>query len=35
MTCQNVNFVGSSNGFRPIQGFNSGWNKPSFTFDNR
>jgi hypothetical protein len=33
---QDVNFVGnSSNGFRPNQGFNTGWNKPSFLFDNR
>jgi hypothetical protein len=34
--CQDANFVGhSNNGFRPNQGFNSGWNKPSFAFDNR
>jgi hypothetical protein len=34
--CQDANFVGhSNNGFRPNQGFNSGWNKPSFPFDNR
>jgi hypothetical protein len=33
---QDVNFVGNSNnGFRPNQGFNAGWNKPSFPFDNR
>jgi hypothetical protein len=33
---QDANFVGhSNNGFRPNQGFNSGWNKPSFPFDNR
>jgi hypothetical protein len=32
---QDVNFVGNSNnGFRPNQGFNAGWNKPSFPFDN-
>ena len=30
-----VNLVGNSNGFRPNQGFNSGWNKPNFSFDNR
>jgi hypothetical protein len=30
-----VNFIGSSNGFRPNQGFNSWWNKPNFPFDNR
>jgi hypothetical protein len=30
-----VNFIGNSNnGFRPNQGFNAGWNKPSFPFDN-
>jgi hypothetical protein len=28
---QDVNFVGNSNnGFRPNQGFNSGWNRPNF-----
>jgi hypothetical protein len=33
---QDINFVGNSNnGFRPNQGFNSGWNKPNFAFDNR
>jgi hypothetical protein len=33
---QDVNFVGNSNNaFRPNQGFNVGWNKPSFSFDNR
>jgi hypothetical protein len=33
---QDVNFVGNSNnGFCPNQGFNAGWNKPSFPFDNR
>jgi hypothetical protein len=33
---QNVNFVGnSSNGFHSNQGFNAGWNKLSFPFDNR
>jgi hypothetical protein len=32
---QNVNFVGNCNiGFRPNQGFNAGWNRPSFPFDN-
>jgi hypothetical protein len=32
---QDVNFVdNSSNGFCPNQGFNAGWNKPSFPFDN-
>jgi hypothetical protein len=32
---QDVNFVGNSNnGFRPNQGFNVGWNKPNFLFDN-
>jgi hypothetical protein len=35
MVCQNANFVGhSNNGFHPNQGFHSGWNKPSFPFDN-
>jgi hypothetical protein len=34
--CQDANFVGySNNGFHRNQGFNSGWNKPSFPFDNR
>jgi hypothetical protein len=33
---QDVNFVGNSNnGFHPNQGFNAGWNKLSFPFDNR
>jgi hypothetical protein len=33
---QDVNFSGNSNnGFRPNQGFNVGWNKPSFPFNNR
>jgi hypothetical protein len=33
---QDVNFIGNSNnGFHPNQGFNAGWNKPSFLFDNR
>jgi uncharacterized protein (UPF0212 family) len=33
---QDVNFIDNSiNGFRPNQGFNAGWNKPSFPFDNR
>jgi hypothetical protein len=32
---QDVNFVGySNNGFHPNQGFNVGWNKPNFPFDN-
>jgi hypothetical protein len=32
---QDVNFASNSNnGFRPNQGFNAGWNKPSFPFDN-
>jgi hypothetical protein len=36
MVCQDANFVGhSNNGFCLNQGFNSGWNKPSFPFDNR
>jgi hypothetical protein len=31
---QDVNFVGNSNnGFHPNQGFDAGWNKPSFPFD--
>jgi hypothetical protein len=34
--CQDANFVGhSNNGFHLNQGFNSGWNKPSFPFNNR
>jgi hypothetical protein len=33
---QDTNFVAhSNNGFHLNQGFNSGWNKPSFPFDNR
>jgi hypothetical protein len=36
MVSQDVNFIGNSiNGFCPNQGFNAGWNKPSFSFDNR
>jgi hypothetical protein len=32
---QDINFIGNSNnGFRPNQGFNAGWNKASFPFDN-
>jgi hypothetical protein len=32
---QDVHFIGNSNnGFCPNQGFNAGWNKPSFPFDN-
>jgi hypothetical protein len=32
---QDINFVGNSNnGLRPNQGFNAGWNKHSFPFDN-
>jgi hypothetical protein len=35
MAPQDVNFIGNSNnGFCPNQGFNAGWNKPSFPFDN-
>jgi hypothetical protein len=35
MVCQDANFAGhSNNDFCPNQGFNSGWNKPSFPFDN-
>jgi hypothetical protein len=35
MVSQDVNFVGNSNnGFHPNQGFNAGWNKPRFPFDN-
>jgi hypothetical protein len=35
MVHQDVNFVGNSNnGFCLNQGFNSGWNKPNFHFDN-
>jgi hypothetical protein len=33
---QDVNFVGNfNNDFCPNQGFNAGWNKPSFLFDKR
>jgi hypothetical protein len=33
---QDVNFISNSNiGFRPNQGFNVGWSKPSFPFNNR
>jgi hypothetical protein len=33
---QDVNFVGNSNNcFHPNHGFNAGWNKLSFSFDNR
>jgi hypothetical protein len=33
---QDVNFIGNSNNsFHPNKGFNVGWNKPSFPFDNR
>jgi hypothetical protein len=33
---QDANFIGNSNNsFHPNQGFNAGWNKPSFPFDNR
>jgi hypothetical protein len=36
MVYQDANFVGhSNNGYHPNQGFNAGWNKPSFPFDNR
>jgi hypothetical protein len=36
MVYQNANFVGhSNNGYHPNQGFNDGWNNPSFPFDNR
>jgi hypothetical protein len=32
---QDINFIGNSNnGFRPNQGFNAGWNKPNFPFNN-
>jgi hypothetical protein len=35
MVYQDANFVGhSNNGFRLNKGFNFGWNKPSFPFDN-
>jgi hypothetical protein len=35
MVYQDANFVGhSNNGFYLNQGFNSGWNKPSFPFNN-
>jgi hypothetical protein len=33
---RDINSVGNfNNGFHPNQGFNAGWNKPSFLFDNR
>jgi hypothetical protein len=33
---KDVNFIGNSNnGFCHNQGYNCGWNKPSFPFDNR
>jgi hypothetical protein len=33
---QDINFVGNSNNdFHSNQGFNAGWNKPSFPFDNQ
>jgi hypothetical protein len=36
IVCQDANFVGhSNNGFCLNQGFNSGWNKPSFSFETR
>jgi hypothetical protein len=36
MVSQYVNFVGNfNNGFHPNQGFNAGWDKTSFPFDNR
>jgi hypothetical protein len=36
MVPQDVNFIGNSNnGYHPNQGFNAGWNKPCFPFDNR
>jgi hypothetical protein len=32
---QDVNFIGNSNnGFHPNEGFNAGWNKPNFLFNN-
>jgi hypothetical protein len=35
MVCQDANFVRlSNNGYRSNQGYNSGWNKPNFPFDN-
>jgi hypothetical protein len=34
-TFQDMNFVGNSNVFHPNQGFNLGWNKSNFPFDNR
>jgi hypothetical protein len=35
MVPRDVNFIGNSNNdFHPNQGFNTGWNKPSFSFDN-
>jgi hypothetical protein len=36
MVFKDVNFIGNSNNvFHPNQGFNGGWNKPSFPYDNR
>jgi hypothetical protein len=35
MICQDMNFIRSSNGFCPNQGFNYGWNRPNFPFDYR
>jgi hypothetical protein len=33
---KDANFIGNfNNGFRPNQGFNARWNKPSFLFNNR
>jgi hypothetical protein len=33
---QDVNFIDNSNNcFHPKKGFNAGWNKPSFSSDNR
>jgi hypothetical protein len=32
---QDANFIGNNNnGFHPNQGFNAGWNKSSFPFNN-
>jgi hypothetical protein len=36
MVSQDINFIDNSNNdFHHNQGFNAGWNKPSFPFDNR
>jgi hypothetical protein len=36
MVSQDINFIDcSNNDFHSNQGFNAGWNKPSFPFDNR